>query len=409
MSAATDLRAPAWHTVGWNTPGSGPVPLFRGLVWALQCAHDDGARFTITSADRRRGVAERYGHSSQYALYQAFLAGRGYPANPPGRSSHELRSDGNPVYRVPAGHSLAPYMLGIDAIDDGSSNDCSRLLWHLQRVGFHVARPYHTGAEAHHFLFTQDPSGRARRILIGHAARHVVLRRPPRRHPAPRRLGPRRVAHELIGAGTEGIDVSGANGSIDWGPVRRSHHRFAYMKVSEGDWPDPSFTAGRVRAARHAGILPGGYVYLRPRAGRTGAEEFRWFWRWAQRGGLYTRGSGWALRPVIDLEASALSPRKTLRYVGQAVEECLHVNAGRHPVLYTGFFWRDQLGDPNERFGCELWYPSYPKLQGVPHAWHGRPSIHQYSETGRVPGINGRVDLDRYLGHDLLGTVAQHD
>lgn len=148
------LNAKAWQTIGWNTPGSDAVPMFRAHAWALQAAHDAGARFTVTSADRREGVAEAYGKSSQAALYRLYVSGRGYPANPPGRSSHELRSDGNAIYRRAAGIPISRRMLGIDAIDDGCENTCEQLIRTLNELGIKAQKPYTSGAEAHHFVIT---------------------------------------------------------------------------------------------------------------------------------------------------------------------------------------------------------------------------------------------------------------
>jgi hypothetical protein len=80
------------HTVTFDG-----VPMFKGLALALQDARQHGAKFTVTSADRRKGVAEKYGKKSQWWLYMAYwvwhLKGAN-PANHPGQSSHELRSDG---------------------------------------------------------------------------------------------------------------------------------------------------------------------------------------------------------------------------------------------------------------------------------------------------------------------------
>jgi hypothetical protein len=165
------LNAKAWETVGWNTPGSAPVPMFRAHAWALQAAHDRGARFVVTSADRREGVAEAYGKSSQAALYRLYLAGKGYPANPPGRSSHELRSDGNVVYLTPAGDPISRRMLGIDAVDDGCENSCDQLIQTLNALGIRAVKPYASGAEAHHFIIRNVFEGIAWRALVKSTAR----------------------------------------------------------------------------------------------------------------------------------------------------------------------------------------------------------------------------------------------
>jgi lysozyme len=206
----------------------------------------------------------------------------------------------------------------------------------------------------------------------------------------------------------EGVDVSGANGSnIDWKKVHNSGRHFAVCKVNEGDLLEKTTSRARIDSIRHAGMVPGGYAYVHPKQGRTGTQEFHLHWNAAQKSGLYQAGD---MRPVIDFEASgfgsdAAGIKHTLDYVRSWIDECFKV-CGKHPILYTGFFWRDHCHDPNDRMGCQLWYPSYPNLTAVPRAWGaGGVTIHQYSEKGSVPGINGNVDLDRYLTKHT-GTAA---
>ena len=75
-----------------------------------------------------------------------------------------------------------------------------------------------------------------------------------------------------------GIDVSVHNGSVDWPKVKAAGFTFAYAKCSEGeDYRDPSWTKQRVTDLRAARIQFGPYHYLRPRAGRSGGTEARWF------------------------------------------------------------------------------------------------------------------------------------
>jgi GH24 family phage-related lysozyme (muramidase) len=167
MSFSTENRSlPLWQTCAYQN-----VPIFRALALALDHAAEDGARFALLSADRRDPVLAKFNrahgtslHGQQY-LYDHQHDPGFFPANRPGTTSHCLCSDGNPAYRVgtrliPAGGRLPRWFLGIDAVDSGpgaKANDCSTLVGHLERLGYHVTRPYHSGAEAHHFSFTSDP------------------------------------------------------------------------------------------------------------------------------------------------------------------------------------------------------------------------------------------------------------
>lgn len=71
-------------------------------------------------ADDARALLEQCGKKSQAQLYYGWVHRLpGYnPANPPGRSTHELRSDAR-AYRLPAGTRLAYWMVGQDWTNAG--------------------------------------------------------------------------------------------------------------------------------------------------------------------------------------------------------------------------------------------------------------------------------------------------
>jgi hypothetical protein len=135
------------------------TPVFHGLALVLQDARDHGWSGRLNSADRRKGVAERYGRMSQYALYVAYWVKHlpGYnPANAPGRSTHELRSDGI-AYRGPVGRPLAWWQLGLDV------EQADELRGVLKRLGYAAFRPYTSGSEAHHVNLRRNPRPRLRK------------------------------------------------------------------------------------------------------------------------------------------------------------------------------------------------------------------------------------------------------
>lgn len=140
------------------------VPVFYGIARVLHDARKAGVRFRLLSADRRKGIPERYGHLSQAALYAGWLAHRaGFnPANPAGRSTHELRSDGV-AYRGPVGRPLSWWQEGLDL--DGSE---ALREWAVKH-GYSLFRPYPSGSEYHHLNFRRSPLRRWRRI---HHRRH---------------------------------------------------------------------------------------------------------------------------------------------------------------------------------------------------------------------------------------------
>lgn len=196
-----------------------------------------------------------------------------------------------------------------------------------------------------------------------------------------------------------GIDVSEHNGEIDWQRVAGDDVKFVFHKVNEGTYRDHRVSASRVAAIKRAGLLVGGYDFVRPRPGRTGAEEYDMFHEIAKEVGLLQKG---CLRPVIDIEASAYTgpagPWRTRRYVKSWVERCFR-RTGHHPIIYTGKWFYDGFMKGRDDFGCKLWVAAYTTRVGpyVPQAWDGHASFWQYTDAGVVSGIRGHVDLNRYL------------
>lgn len=199
-----------------------------------------------------------------------------------------------------------------------------------------------------------------------------------------------------------GVDLSSYNGSVDWGKVDRAGIDFAYLKVNEGDLMDRSTSEARVKTAKSQGIKVGGYNFLRPRKGRSGAQEFELFYARAKAVGLMDAGS---LLPVADVEATALSPSATRSYVKSWVNRCVK-RTGHHPVIYTGkWFWDGSSYRGSNSVGCKLWLSVYgPAWSGyVPSGWK-TPTVWQYSDKGHVDGI-GSCDVDRIVSGGLSGII----
>ena len=191
-----------------------------------------------------------------------------------------------------------------------------------------------------------------------------------------------------------GIDVSRWQGDIDWQRARRSGVSFAYIKATEGgDLLDPKFR-DHWQAARRAGVKRGAYHYFY--FCRPAAEQARWFIRHVPRDRA-------ALPHVLDMEWTPHSRTCTKRPSGAKVRaeakrflDLLEAHYGRRPVLYTTVdFYRDTgIG---RLPGTEFWLRSvadHPHITYPGALWR----FWQYTGTGRVPGIEGNVDLNVFGG-----------
>lgn len=202
-------------------------------------------------------------------------------------------------------------------------------------------------------------------------------------------------------APVKGIDISANNGEyIDFHKVYKAGYRFVFIKVSEGTYTNP-YAHKHAVAARDAGLLVGGYGFISPIPGRTGAQEAENFIRKARAATLLKKGS---IRPACDVEVTKLPAGKpSRRYHYDFISRIIKELDGNKPFIYTAkWFWDGVLGAKNS-YRCPLWLASYtPKWRTlIPTGW-ARVTIHQYTDQGVVPGIAGKVDLNTYFG-----TLAQ--
>ncbi|HEV3001742.1 MAG TPA: glycoside hydrolase family 25 protein [Solirubrobacteraceae bacterium] len=384
-------RAPKLHL---RTIALDGTPTYWGLAKPLVRAREQGWSGRLASSDRRKGVAERFGKKSQATLYRCFLVrqrlgrcpascgGDCVAANPPGQSSHEQRSDGA-GFEGPVGRRLRWWELGLDLADSQGALDA------LQRLGYGVRRPYSSASELHHLNFTASPGP----VLPGVG---------PNSHPPETPQTPK--VPRPSGGSFTGPDVSLNQPDVDWRMVRRAGHEFAFAKVSDGlGTPDPAFGRARWKAMKDAGLIRGAYHFGRPQRGRDPRDEVHEFLRLLRAAGGLQPGD---LRPVLDLEkfgrAGRLTPRQTLEWTRGWVAE-MRAQIGRRPIIYTGVFWRETLGNPPDHLDCPLWLAAYvppgrlPAL--VPRAWSDEGwTFWQHTESGTCPGIPGPCDLNRFRG-----------
>jgi GH25 family lysozyme M1 (1,4-beta-N-acetylmuramidase) len=194
----------------------------------------------------------------------------------------------------------------------------------------------------------------------------------------------------------EGIDVSKWQETINWPMVAAAGKRFAIAKATEGiGYEDGKYDVNKAGAIA-AGLAFGAYHFARPDLNADGAAEADWFVDTAG----YQPGM---LIPTLDLERhGTLTDAQLIDWVKAWVGR-VYERLGVRPMIYASpSFWQTYMG--NTRWFADngysvLWVahwgvtnPSVPATN-----WGGRSwTFWQYTSDGLVPGISGRVDLDRY-------------
>jgi GH25 family lysozyme M1 (1,4-beta-N-acetylmuramidase) len=199
-----------------------------------------------------------------------------------------------------------------------------------------------------------------------------------------------------------GIDVSYWNAGIDWPKVRATGQRFVFVKASEGEsYTDPTFD-DNWRGAKSAGLLRGAYHFFRCNVdAKKQANSFINY--------VKSMNDTGELPPVLDLETNdGQTKEKVISRVTtwmDIVEDAFN----RKPIIYSrAYFLQDYFsvaggGPPSWAKDYPLWLAQYPNVYVdgsqpfLPRGWF-KWNFWQYSQTGRVNGINAKVDLDVFNG-----------
>ena len=217
------------------------------------------------------------------------------------------------------------------------------------------------------------------------------------------------VGPVLVGAGSasaatapSGVDVASwqhpSGAAINWTSVRSAGKTFAFIKATESTtYTNPYFATDRSRA-RTAGLDVGAYHFARPTtAAGSAAAQARHF--------VAVTGAGRVagdLPPVLDLEAGgSLAPAALVRWAGQWLTT-VKALTGRTPIVYTyPAFYTSNLARTTALRAYPLWIANYTSASAPSSAYTAGWStwtFWQWSATGRVSGISGAVDLNRFNG-----------
>lgn len=191
-----------------------------------------------------------------------------------------------------------------------------------------------------------------------------------------------------------GIDVSRYQGNIDWGLVREDGIEFAFLRAGYRAYgtgaikEDDSFKNNATGALAN-GLHVGAYFFSQAITKEEAEEEADFMIN--------------SLKPfkidypvVIDIEEIV---NDTYRQQELSQEQLTDIviafcdkikSAGYTPMIYANIKGFTSLVDISRLTAYEKWYAEYNPTPYIPYDI----SIWQYSEKGRIKGIDGNVDLN---------------
>ncbi len=191
----------------------------------------------------------------------------------------------------------------------------------------------------------------------------------------------------------EGLDVSVWQGEIDFAQVRAFGKEVVYIRAGYGLSEDSRFQENG-EGARKAGLKVGFYFYVTATDQAQAREQGAYF-------AALLRQVSYDCRPAVDFEQFGSLSKAQLNAIALAFAQTLEEETGVTPVFYTdassaSSLWEEAL----TRY--PLWIAEYgpaePTSTGPWKGWVG----FQYEDNGRVPGVAGNVDLDRFTAGVFL-------
>jgi GH25 family lysozyme M1 (1,4-beta-N-acetylmuramidase) len=191
----------------------------------------------------------------------------------------------------------------------------------------------------------------------------------------------------------DGIDISHHQGTVSWSRVSSSGVTFAFMKATEGStYADPTLRTNWA-GAEQQGIYRSAYHFARPTTG-SAVSQAKYF---VSKAGTFSDKGD--LPPVLDLEASGTLGTTALRSWVSDWLTTVERLTGRTPIIYVSpGFWEGHMGNSTAFHHYPLWVAHYgvsaPRVPGGWSTW----TFWQRTSTGRVSGIAGNVDMNKFNG-----------
>lgn len=188
----------------------------------------------------------------------------------------------------------------------------------------------------------------------------------------------------------QGMDVSVWQRSIDWAKVRAAGVQVAYIRASEGSRVEDAYFRQHYEGAKAQGIRVGFYHYMTARNVTEAENQAEFFAR-------VIRGTRPDCRLALDYEATGDMTSEEINACALAFLKRLEEVTGWEACLYADAWAAREIFSKEEQLASyPLWIADWgvqtPQDTPLWRCWAGW----QYTDNGRIPGVGGRVDLDRF-------------
>ena len=197
-----------------------------------------------------------------------------------------------------------------------------------------------------------------------------------------------------------GIDVSKFQGNINWDKVKASGVQFVFVRVGfrgygqSGSLSEDVKYRQNIEGALNAGLDVGVYFYAQAINEQEAIEEAEFVSNLISEYKIN-------LPVVYDPEHVLNDDARTDNISGEqftanTIAFCNRIKElGYEPMVYANMLWESMEFDLSRLSDVKIWYADYELKPQSPY----RFEVWQYSQGGKIPGIDGTVDLNMMIVH----------
>ncbi len=198
----------------------------------------------------------------------------------------------------------------------------------------------------------------------------------------------------------EGIDVSEWQGTINFEEVADSGIDIVYIRASEGtDYIDPYFRENYENAKENT-LKTGFYHYLTARSVEEARAEADFFV-------ANIKGTQPDCKLAMDFESFGDLSIEKINEISKVFLERVQELSGKECVIYSDANNAREVFDEELAQKYAIWVADYfveePENNGKWSSWVG----FQFTDRGRINGIDGNVDRDKFTNGILLNDTSK--
>lgn len=183
--------------------------------------------------------------------------------------------------------------------------------------------------------------------------------------------------------------MSAFQGEIDYSRVKNSGIEVVYIKASEGTTLEDPFFRTNYNNAKNNGLKVGFYHFVRARNEEEAVEEANFF-------ASVIAGTSPDCKLAMDFEVFGNLNIDEINNISFAFLKRLQEITNKECVVYSDTFNATNTFSKALANSYSLWVAEYeveePVANGKWEFWEG----FQYTDVGRIDGVNGDVDRDRF-------------